>query len=148
VIGSALRDALQEAGGIFVKFGQVLSVRSDLLPATVAFELTSLQDEVTAIPAAVVRDTIERELGQPLEQIFSAFDDHPLAAASLAQVHCAVLRSGEHVVVKVQRPGIDVHVERDLAILRKLATSAEQGASWARDIGVAALARGFADNLH
>lgn len=145
--GRSLRDALQDAGGIFVKFGQVLSTRSDVLPAPFISELASLQDSVSAVPAAVVRELIERELALPIKELFSTFDDVPLAAASLAQVHRAVLPSGDVVVVKVQRPGIEAHVERDLQILLKLCSSAESGTSWAREVGVGALAQGFAQNL-
>lgn len=145
--GRSLRDALQDAGGIFVKFGQVLSTRTDVLPAALASELAILQDSVSADPAAAVRELIERELALPMADLFATFDDEPLAAASLAQVHRAVLPCGDVVAVKVQRPGIEAHVERDLRILMKLSSSAESGTSWAREVGVGALARGFAQNL-
>jgi len=146
-LGRSLRDAFQDAGGIFVKFGQVLSTRSDVLPAALTSELSSLQDSVSDVPAVVVRELIERELAQPIADLFSTFEDEPLAAASLAQVHRAVLPCGDVVAVKVQRPGIEAHVGRDLQILLKLSSSAESGTSWAREAGVGALAQGFAQNL-
>jgi ubiquinone biosynthesis protein len=92
--GRAVRDALQDAGGIFIKFAQALSTRSDLLPAAIAWELSSLQDEVPPVPVDLIRRTLTRELGQPVERLVSHFDDAPLAAASLAQVHRATLRCG------------------------------------------------------
>jgi ubiquinone biosynthesis protein len=146
-IGVALRDALQEAGGIFVKFGQMLSARTDLVPATIALELSSLQDDVKPFSPAVAREVIDRELGVSPVELFAEFDETPLAAASIAQVHRARLRSGEHVVIKVQRPDVERLVARDLDILRRLAGAAEARALWARRIGSVALADGFAANL-
>jgi ubiquinone biosynthesis protein len=146
-LGVALRHALEDAGGIFVKFGQVLSTRGDLVPPAIAAELSGLQDEVTTVPIDLIRQTIEDELGRPIEQVFAEFDDEPLAAASLAQVHRATLTSGDDVIVKVQRPGIDAVIERDLRTLLRLAERAEASMQWARNAGVVSLANGFAHNL-
>jgi ubiquinone biosynthesis protein len=147
-LGVTLRDALQEAGGIFVKFGQLLSARTDLVPAAIALELSSLQDDVTPLPAAAVLKMIDRELGLPADELFAEFDQRPLAAASIAQVHRARLRNGAEAVVKAQRPEIERLVERDLDILRRLACAVEERAAWAREIGAVALADGFAANLN
>jgi ubiquinone biosynthesis protein len=146
-MGVALRDALQEAGGIFIKFGQLLSARSDLVPAAIAIELSSLQDDVKPLPSATVLDIVAAELDRPVSDVFKYFDEAPLAAASIAQVHRAELATGEQVVVKVQRPGIDQLVERDVDILLRLSHALETRADWARRLGSAALAEAFARNL-
>lgn len=146
-LGRALSRALQEAGGIFVKLGQILSTRADLLPPRVAAQLAVLQDRVAAAPAAVVRAVVERELERPVSEVFARLDDDPLAAASLGQVHRGRLRSGEEVVIKIQRPDVDELVERDLDIIVGLAQRLETATSWGRRVGAADLARGFADNL-
>src|SRR4249919_2797407 len=111
-----LREALQELGPIFVKFGQALSTRRDLLPADIADELAKLQDRVPPFPGAEARAMCERAYGRPVGEVFEAFDENPLAAASIAQVHAARLRGGHDVVVKVLRPGVREAIERDLEV--------------------------------
>jgi ubiquinone biosynthesis protein len=121
-----LRLALEELGPTFVKLGQLLSTRPDLVPADLARELEKLQDQATPFPAAEARALIAEELGRPLEEVFRSFDDAPLAAASLGQVHRATLATdGREVVIKVMRPGIRRSVETDLEILTHLAAIAE-----------------------
>jgi ubiquinone biosynthesis protein len=143
----SLRAALEEGGGIFVKLGQVLSTRSDLLPADVIAELSGLQDDVAPAPAAEVDSLLASELGAPVREVFAWFDPKPLAAGSIAQVHRAQLTAGRQVVVKVQRPGIRQLVERDIDILLRLARTLEARADWARQYRVVELAQGFADAL-
>jgi ubiquinone biosynthesis protein len=112
-----LRLALEELGPTFVKFGQLLSVRQDLFPEEVTTELQKLQEAVAPFPPAQARQIIEQELGCPLTERFAAFNDAPLAAASIAQVHDATLADGTEVIVKVQRPGIEQVIHADLEIL-------------------------------
>jgi ubiquinone biosynthesis protein len=119
--GERIRLALEELGPIFVKFGQALSTRRDLLPADIADELEKLQDRVPPFPGAEARAIVERAYGRPVTEVFDQFDETPLAAASIAQVHTATLRSGEEVVVKVIRPGVRALIERDLEVMHQLA---------------------------
>jgi ubiquinone biosynthesis protein len=119
--GERLRLALEELGPIFVKFGQAVSTRRDLLPNDVADELAKLQDRVPPFSGALARATIERAYGRPVTEVFSDFNETPLAAASIAQVHVARLRTGQEVVVKVLRPGMRAVIQRDLEVLYALA---------------------------
>ncbi len=116
-----LRQALEELGPIFVKFGQMLSTHPDLLPDDIAEELAKLQDQVPPFPGEISCAIVERSLGGPLSQFFSEFQREPLASASVAQVHTARLHDGAEVVVKVLRPGIEPVIERDLQLLQTLA---------------------------
>ena len=119
--GARLRMALEKLGPIFVKFGQVLSTRRDLLPLDVADELALLQDRVPPFPSAQALALIEKALGQPIDAVFDAFESTPVASASIAQVHFAKLKSGREVAVKVLRPGMLDVIEHDMALLRTLA---------------------------
>jgi ubiquinone biosynthesis protein len=121
-----VRHALAELGTTFIKFGQILSTRPDLIGPEMADELAKLQTSAPADAIDAVRKTIADELGKPPEHVFSEFDPKPLASASIAQVHTARLKTGERVVVKVQHPGITERVVSDLDILRKLAEWAEK----------------------
>ena len=115
--GERIRLALEELGPIWVKFGQALSTRRDLLPEDVADELEKLQDRVPPFPGSEARAIVELAYGRPVTEVFEQFDEQPLAAASIAQVHVARLRSGEDVVVKVIRPGVRERIERDLEVM-------------------------------
>jgi ubiquinone biosynthesis protein len=119
------RNILDELGPTFIKFGQVLSTRADLLPPGFVEALRSLQDDCTAMPYAQVEQAIERGLGKPVLELFASFDETPLASASIAQVHRAVTRDGQAVAVKVQRQGIRQQVESDLDLLSLLAQLAD-----------------------
>ncbi len=120
-----LRMTCEELGPTFVKMGQVLSTRPDLIPIEMVEELAKLQDDVQPFPFAEARIIIEAELKAPLEDIFASFDETPLAAASIAQVHRARLTTGEDVAVKIQRPGIPKTISEDLGILFQLAAMLE-----------------------
>ncbi|MFT3931907.1 MAG: ubiquinone biosynthesis regulatory protein kinase UbiB [Spongiibacteraceae bacterium] len=121
-----LRLTLESLGPIFVKFGQILSTRRDLLPDDIADELAKLQDQVPPFASDVAVKIIEDALGEPVTKIFAQFDAQPLASASVAQVHPATLHSGRAVVVKVLRPGIEKIIRQDIALLYSLARFAER----------------------
>lgn len=134
--GERIRLFLQELGPTFVKLGQIASTRPDLIPAEILAELSKLQDKVPPFPFADVKKLLEEELGAPLETLFESFDETPVAAASIGQVHIARLRSGQRIAVKVQRPGIKSVVETDLEILQDLARVAEHRLDWASRFGI------------
>jgi ubiquinone biosynthesis protein len=138
-----LRLTLEDCGGMFVKFGQIASTRTDLLPEALTTELADLQASVRPVPADDIRAVIETELGAAVEEEFASFDWEPLAAASIGQTHRAVLRDGQKVVVKVQRPGIEDTVNRDAAVLRMAASVLERRVEAARQVGL----KGLADEL-
>ena len=119
--GERLREALESLGPIFVKFGQVLSTRRDLLPPDIADELAKLQDRVPPFPSSVAVAMIEKSFGRPLNKIFASFDHTPIASASIAQVHFAVLPNGREVAVKVLRPNMKPAIEKDLALMHMMA---------------------------
>ena len=119
--GERLRKSLEELGPIFVKFGQLLSTRPDLVPADISHELAELQDNVPPFSSSLFKENVERALPSPMETIFQSFDANPLASASVAQVHGAVLADGKDVVVKAVRPDIEKTIRKDLALLYTLA---------------------------
>ena len=119
--GARLRLALQDLGPIFVKFGQILSTRRDLVPPDIAEELTHLQDRVAPFDGEQARAMVEQALGRGIAEAYASFDTVPLASASIAQVHAATLHDGREVVVKVLRPGIDKQIAADIALLKNVA---------------------------
>lgn len=141
------RSALEEAGGMFVKLGQLLATRPDLLPSDALEELGRLHAAARPLPRAVVETEIARELGKPLAEVFAEIDWNPLGSASIAQVHTARLHDGDSVVVKIRRPGLEDVVERDLAIALWFARLAERRTAWGRAYAVTALAEEFATAL-
>jgi ubiquinone biosynthesis protein len=128
--GQRLREALETLGPIFVKFGQILSTRRDLLPLDIADELARLQDRVPPFPSELAVAEVERSLGQPISRLFSEFQTTPIASASIAQVHVARLHDGTEVAVKVLRPNVERAIARDVALLDTAAGLVER---WWRD---------------
>jgi ubiquinone biosynthesis protein len=138
---------LEATGPTFIKLGQLLSTRFDLLPASYTTALSRLQDEVEPIDPEVVERTIAEELGSDVRHLFAELDPKPVAAASLGQVHRATLRSGREVAVKVQRPGVRDEVRADLETLARIATLADKGSDLGRTYGFARLLREFERSL-
>ena len=142
-----VREALEEMGPTFIKLGQVLSTRPDLIPPEYAAELEKLQDQAPPFPSSEAIRVIEEEFGRPITDLFKSFNDTPLAAASLGQTHLAILPDGTSVVVKVQRPGIRQVIENDLEILAGIARTLEAHFKQARVIGLSDLAEEFSITL-
>ncbi|MGI8962946.1 MAG: AarF/UbiB family protein, partial [Thermomicrobiales bacterium] len=130
-----LRLALSDGGVTFVKLGQILSTRRDLLPKEFVDELSQLQSRAREVPWSNIERSVDESLHGTVDELFASFERQPLAAASIAQVHGARLKSGEEVVVKIRRPGIIVEVERDLDIVNRLAVTLQRSTAWGRAIG-------------
>lgn len=134
--GVRIRRSLEDLGPIFVKFGQILSTRKDLLPEDIAVELAKLQDRVPPFASNEAMAIIEKAYGKSISEVFLSFDEAPLASASIAQVHSAVLPDGTSVIVKVVRPGIEKTIHRDISLLRTVAQLAERYSADARRLHV------------
>jgi ubiquinone biosynthesis protein len=142
-----VRMVIEELGPTFIKLGQILSTRSDIIPVQFIKQLEKLQDTVPPTDFSLIQAQVEQELRKPLKEVFPTFDPVPVASASLGQVHVATLPNGEEVAVKVFRPGVDKLIEVDLDILLELAALAERRTEWGRFYGVLSLAQEFADTL-
>ena len=146
--GERLRLGLERLGPIFVKFGQVLSTRRDLLPPDLADELAQLQDNVPPFPAAEARALVEKAFGKPIEDIFERFDAEPVASASIAQVHFARLKDGREVAVKVLRPGMLAVIDDDLSLMAELARWVERASADGKRLKPREVVAEFANYLH
>ncbi len=146
--GMRIRLALEELGPIFVKFGQILSTRRDLLPDDVAVELARLQDRVPPFDGQLARQILERTYGHSLEEVFSEFNEQPLAAASIAQVHAARLHNGREVVIKIVRPGIKPRIRKDIELLYLFADIANRYWSEGRRLRPREVVAEFEKNLY
>ena len=142
-----IRMAIEELGTTFVKVGQILSTRSDVLPSDFIQELTKLQDSLAPLPLDMIESIITNELERPIAKLFSSFEPNPLGVASIGQVHGATLNDGTEVVVKIQKPGVKQQVAEDLEILRRLASSAAQHASDWQQYDMVSLVEELSDTL-
>ncbi len=142
-----MRMAVEDLGPTFIKLGQILSTRGDLLPPEFISELEKLQDTVPPTDFSLIQAQVESELKRPLAEVFPQFDPVPVASASLGQVHFATLADGQEVAVKVLRPGVERTIGTDLDILIELAALAQKRTEWGQYYNVVSLAREFADTL-
>jgi ubiquinone biosynthesis protein len=138
-----LKSAFEQLGPSFIKLGQLLATRPDLIPDSFIQEFSKLQDDVRTVPFELIKSSVEAELKKPLTEAFRSFEESPMAAASIAQVHAAVLHSGEQVVVKVQRPGIEKIVEQDIQLMESLATLMEKYIPETRLLGPSVIVEEF-----
>ncbi len=146
-MGLKLRHTLQELGPTFIKLGQIVSSRRDSVPEEITTELAKLQDDVTSFPFEKVREIVEGELGDTLENLFADFNEEPLATASIGQVHVAHLFTGEQVAIKIRRPDIQPTIETDLEILHNLARLMEDKFDWAKNYRLQDMIEEFASSL-
>ncbi|MBV1778591.1 AarF/ABC1/UbiB kinase family protein [Paeniglutamicibacter sp. ABSL32-1] len=143
----SLAATLGKSGVTFIKLGQMLSTRADTLPAEYISELSLLQTRAEPEPFSALRPMLEAALGRELDEVFSSIDTEPLASASVAQVHAAVLKTGQAVVVKIQRPTARTQVKVDLDIIERFAGMLERRTAWGRALGLESLAAGFGASL-
>ncbi len=146
-VGERIRLVLEELGPTFIKLGQLASTRSDLLPENVINELVKLQDQVPPFAAEEARQIIELELGLPIEQMLESFQENPVAAASIGQVHLGKLHTGELVAIKVQRPGVARIVQRDLEILQDLIGIAKRHMDWVSQYNISEIIDEFSKSM-
>ncbi len=143
-LGERIRRVLEDLGPAFVKFGQLASTRSDLLPDHIIQELVKLQEQVPPFSSESAKSLIEQEWGVPIEQVLRSFEEEPIAAASIGQVHAGVLKSGESVAIKIQRPGVEKIMGRDLEILKDMAAMAEKHWDWVQQYQIDRIVDEFA----
>lgn len=146
-LARSLKASLVESGVTFIKLGQMLSTRSDLLPKAFIDELSTLQMQVPSTPWKNMEPSIVAAIGGPVDEVFAEFDTTPMAAASLAQVYAATLPNGDRVVVKALRPGARAQAKSDLEIILRIADRLEKRTDWGSNIGALSLAEGFAESL-
>jgi ubiquinone biosynthesis protein len=142
-----VRMVFEELGATFIKLGQILSTRADILPREYLAELAKLQDQAPPVESAAIEEIIVQELGCPIDEVFSTFDPVPVAAASIGQAHAATLLDGTEVIIKVRRPGVVEQIEEDLEIIQNLALTASRRWEFADHYDLPSLAKEFADTL-